>query len=107
MRSGDEARGAKLCRGVDDEPVMVCKACWTRTFVVVDAESELLYTLRASDCGSQQRGSRGQRPAQWDRRVARIVRKARLAFPGLVADGERAHGVPPLPRGPKTLSRVL
>lgn len=35
------------------EPVAVCRACWTRTFVVVDADDQLLYTLRASDCGSQ------------------------------------------------------
>ena len=46
-----DRRGALVARAV--EPVAVCKACWTRSYLAVDAEGELLYTLRASDCGSQ------------------------------------------------------
>lgn len=35
------------------EPVGFFKACWTRTFVAMDVDGTPLYTLRASDCGTQ------------------------------------------------------
>jgi len=46
-----DRRGELVSRAI--EPVAVCRACWTRSYVAVDADGEPLYTLRASDCGSQ------------------------------------------------------
>lgn len=38
--------------GAAFEPVSYCSSCWTRTFIVMDAEGQPVYTLRASDCGT-------------------------------------------------------
>jgi len=35
------------------EPVGCFEACWTRTFVVMDEKARHVYTLKASDCGTQ------------------------------------------------------
>lgn len=37
------------------EPVGCCRSCWTRTFVVLDHENQHVFTLKASDCGTQTR----------------------------------------------------
>lgn len=46
-----DRRGSVVARSV--EPVAPCRACWTRSYLAVDADGAPLYTLRASDCGSQ------------------------------------------------------
>lgn len=46
-----DRRGEPIARAI--EPIAVCRSCWTRTFIVVGADGQLLYTLRASDCGAQ------------------------------------------------------
>ena len=46
-----DRKGELVARAI--EPVKVCGACWTRSFVTVDTMGEPVYTLKASECGSQ------------------------------------------------------
>ena len=46
-----DRKGALVSRAI--EPVAPCKSCWTRRYVVVDPTGTPIYTIHASDCGSQ------------------------------------------------------